>query len=122
MDDDKEDNYAVGYRKPPKHTRFKKGQSGNPSGKRQRSKKKIYDLFEEILGEKLMVLINGKKKKTSKIEVAIRKAVQKALEGDFKFLKLVLEIAKQSQLYEEKIITHDEWVEEIERNIAEATR
>ena len=26
-------DYEVGYGKPPKHTRFKKGQSGNPKGR-----------------------------------------------------------------------------------------
>lgn len=30
-DDDKP--YEVGYRKPPKHGRFQKGQSGNPRGR-----------------------------------------------------------------------------------------
>ena len=29
--------YAVGYGKPPLHTRFRKGQSGNPSGRRKRA-------------------------------------------------------------------------------------
>ena len=28
-----EQNYVVGYKKPPQHTRFQKGQSGNPRGK-----------------------------------------------------------------------------------------
>lgn len=30
--------YAVGKRKPPQHSRFKKGQSGNPSGRRKGTK------------------------------------------------------------------------------------
>ena len=30
---DKEPDYDVGYRKPPRHTRFTKGQSGNPRGR-----------------------------------------------------------------------------------------
>ena len=29
------DGYAVGYRKPPLHTRFRKGRSGNPTGARR---------------------------------------------------------------------------------------
>jgi Family of unknown function (DUF5681) len=28
-------DYAVGYGRPPRHTQFKKGQSGNPTGRRQ---------------------------------------------------------------------------------------
>ncbi|HLY07588.1 MAG TPA: DUF5681 domain-containing protein [Rhizomicrobium sp.] len=31
-----ESPYEVGYRKPPEHTRFQKGQSGNPGGKPKR--------------------------------------------------------------------------------------
>jgi hypothetical protein len=30
------DDYAVGYKKPPKHSQFKKGQTGNPNGRRGR--------------------------------------------------------------------------------------
>ena len=33
-----DDDYAVGYKKPPLHTRFKKGQSGNPRGRPKGSK------------------------------------------------------------------------------------
>ena len=29
---DTDDDYSPGYKKPPKHTQWKKGQSGNPSG------------------------------------------------------------------------------------------
>jgi Family of unknown function (DUF5681) len=31
-----QDSTPVGYGKPPVHTRFRKGQSGNPTGKRRR--------------------------------------------------------------------------------------
>ena len=29
-------SYEVGYRKPPRHTQFQKGQSGNPGGRPRR--------------------------------------------------------------------------------------
>lgn len=32
----KKEDYQVGYRKPPTATRFKKGKSGNPSGRRKK--------------------------------------------------------------------------------------
>ena len=31
--EEKTDGYEVGYRKPPKHSQFKPGQSGNPNGR-----------------------------------------------------------------------------------------
>jgi len=33
MPPDRERDYEVGYRKPPGHTRFTKGRSGNPRGR-----------------------------------------------------------------------------------------
>ena len=38
---DKKCNYEVGYAKPPDKSRFKKGQSGNPTGRVKGSKKRI---------------------------------------------------------------------------------
>ena len=34
----RDDRYEVGYRKPPRNTQFKKGSSGNPSGRPRDSK------------------------------------------------------------------------------------
>ncbi len=38
MPPDNEADYEVGYGKPPRHTRFKKGRSGNPRGRPNGSK------------------------------------------------------------------------------------
>jgi hypothetical protein len=32
---DNHNSYAIGYGRPPQHSRFKKGQSGNPTGRRR---------------------------------------------------------------------------------------
>jgi hypothetical protein len=44
--------YAANYRKPPIHTRFKKGQSGNPRG---RPAKNLAALLAAALNEKVTV-------------------------------------------------------------------
>jgi hypothetical protein len=48
--------YAATYRKPPLHTRFKKGQSGNPRG---RPKKTLPGLLVAALNEPVFVTVNG---------------------------------------------------------------
>lgn len=42
------DDYPVGYRKPPKHSQFKPGQSGNPRGRKKGSRGLKTDLHAEL--------------------------------------------------------------------------
>ena len=48
MPAEKQDDYEVGYGKPPRHTWFKKGQSGNPRG-RPCGSKNLKTLLSEAL-------------------------------------------------------------------------
>ena len=42
------DDYQVGYRKPPRHSQFKPGQSGNPRGRKKGSRGLKTDLHAEL--------------------------------------------------------------------------
>jgi len=116
MDQDDEE-YKVGYRNPPKHTRFKKGQSGNPSGKKRGFDKSIPDIAMDVLSEKIKASINGKKKRPPLIEGIIRKGAQKALDADPRFFKMIIELAQQSQNYKQEMETHAMWVEKLSREL-----
>ena len=77
------DDYEIGYRKPPKHTRWKKGQSGNKNG---RPKKKlgasdIERAFDEALGDSLAVNDNGRVRRIKKLKAFTIQTVNKALKG-----------------------------------------
>ena len=50
MADEDKPEYAVGFGKPPRRTRFCKGQSGNPKG-RPRGAKNLATLMEKVLKE-----------------------------------------------------------------------
>jgi hypothetical protein len=66
---DGESDYKVGPSKPPLHTRFKKGQSGNPRG---HSPKNLATLLGDALNEKVYVTIDGRRRKITKREAIVR--------------------------------------------------
>lgn len=83
-------DYEVGYGKPPKHTQFQKGQSGNPSGK---SKKEISIKAKlmQIASEDITVQKNGKSQPMTHLEAMVFTVFAKALKGDLRAVKFITE-------------------------------
>jgi hypothetical protein len=82
---------VVGYCKPPVHTRFKKGQSGNPSGRRKKKTRVgIFDIFQEELDRILTVRYNGKSVRMTALEHIIFRQFLRAAKGDVRALQTVL--------------------------------
>lgn len=79
MEDDENDN-EVGYGKPPTHSRFKKGRSGNPKGRPPRPKlpNDLRAILERVASEEIE--INGQM--MSMAEVELRSIQRKAAKGD----------------------------------------
>lgn len=73
--------YEVGKGKPPTHSQFKKGQSGNPNG-RPKEARGLKTLVRENLLTKVPVRIAGKTKRITRIEAVIHKQLEQALKGD----------------------------------------
>src|ERR1700737_502338 len=71
----------VGYRKPPKASQFKAGQSGNPRGRPKGSANLATDLSAE-LGEQITVREGGEARRVSKQRALIKSLMAKALQGD----------------------------------------
>ena len=82
-------DYVVGYGKPPLHTRFQKGRSGNPKG-RPRGKKNMSTLLSAALDAAIIVVENGRRKKISKREAIITQLVNKSASADLKATQIVL--------------------------------
>lgn len=81
--DDDSKKYTVGYKKPPLHSRFRKGKSGNPSG-RPKGKVKAVDLdraLDKILRSKIEVNENGRRRKISKLQALLMQSVNKGIKG-----------------------------------------
>ncbi len=76
-----DENYDVGYGRPPKHTQFKKGQSGNPKGRKKGARGLKTDLRAE-LNERIEITENGKTVKLTKQQLMVKQLAAKAIKGD----------------------------------------
>ncbi len=85
-------DYEVGYGRPPKRSRFKPGQSGNPKG-RPRGRKNIHTILEETLFRLVTITENGRKRKVPAIEALFLSLLRKSLDGDMRaFEKLTKQL------------------------------
>jgi hypothetical protein len=76
-------NYEVGWGRPPKHTRFQPGQSGNPKGRKRGSKNITAFLATELEG-KVEVRQNGKVRLLTVAQAIVKRIIADALSGNFK--------------------------------------
>lgn len=90
MPTEREPEYAVGYKKPPQRTRFRRGESGNPNG-RPKGSKNLATLLEKELRQRVVVNENGRRRSISKQEAMVKHLVNKALSGDRRLIQLMLE-------------------------------
>src|ERR1700733_422996 len=84
---------SVGYRRPPKHTQFAKGRSGNPNG-RPKGSKNFGLVIEEELNTKIPINENGKRKSITKRQAVAKQLVNKAASGDSKAIPILLNEAR----------------------------
>lgn len=86
-------SYEVGYCKPPTQTRFRKGQSGNPKGRRKGTKDLAASVIAAI-NETVIVNVNGKRKKISKLDAAVTQLVNDAARGDKKAIQSLFALVR----------------------------
>src|SRR5436190_19375641 len=89
---DNDSDYQVGPGRPPLHTRFKKGQSGNPGG---RSAKSLPVLLAAALDEEVYVTTNGRRRKITKREAIIARMVDKSASADLRATKMLIDMMKE---------------------------
>ena len=93
MPSEKKGDYEVGYGKPPRDTRFPKGQSGNPRG-RPPGAKNLKTLLSEALNEPVIVTENGGRRKVTKRQAIVTQLVNRSATADFRAIKILLDIVR----------------------------
>ena len=87
---DDNDDYEVGYARPPRHSRFVKGQSGNPRGAEN-----IKTLLNEALNELVAVTDHGGRRKVSKRKAFITQIVNGGAKGNFRAVPILLAMLRE---------------------------
>lgn len=86
--------YDVGYKKPPKRTQFKKGESGNLKG-RPRGAKSLKTIARRLLTEKISVRTARGESRVTRIEAMMMKLIESASKGDFRSLQAMFTLYQQ---------------------------
>ena len=99
--------YTIGYCRPPAHTRFKPGQSGNPAGRRK-GQPSIGDLILREATRLVTVKNAGGIEKITKREALIRQLFNKAMQGDLAAARLILPYIEPAAFTPDEDHTQDE--------------
>ena len=82
-------DYEVGYKRPPKDTQFKPGQSGNPNGRPKGARNLKTDLADE-LQERIVLREGGERRTVSKQRAMLKRLMERALNGDTRAAHLII--------------------------------
>jgi hypothetical protein len=101
MRKDRKSHPAIGYGKPPPHTRFMKGKSGNPRGRPKGARSFRRDLKAALDAQ--VVSADGKRRKISTQAAVLQRLRKKALSGDNHALDRLIQLAQVYNNYDEQI-------------------
>jgi hypothetical protein len=113
---EQESGQAVGYARPPRATRFKKGCSGNPKG-RPKGSLNVTTLFTKIRREKVTINENGKRKIVTKLEAVITQIVNRAAGGDHRAQRLLLELESNAEARQNASVVQNPVIEELDQEV-----
>jgi hypothetical protein len=86
-----EKTYSVGHKRPPQHTRFKAGQSGNPKGKAIGTLNLKNDLEQEF-SERIPIREGDRSFRISKLRALLKATMAKGVNGDIRAANILFQL------------------------------
>jgi hypothetical protein len=95
------DEEAVGYKRPPRSTRFQKGKSGNPCGRPRNRRTEIP--YDHVLGQMVTIRESGGERRVTAAEAFLLQLTKKGLEGDNAAARALLEALEAARAKREPL-------------------
>ena len=95
-------DYEVGYGRPPERTRYPKGVSGNPGG-RKPGVKNFRTFLKQALNQTVTVKIDGRNRRMSVRQAIAHRLVASCAANDLKALAMLLPLIAQSESADEQV-------------------
>jgi hypothetical protein len=116
------DESEIGYRKPPKHTRFNPGVSGNPKGRKKSSPVTLAKIIAEELNAPVAYRERGRTKFTTRQELTIQQLIEQGIQGNLATAEQVLKLRAHAKQFgdagAQKLLITD-WLPDYRGQIAE---
>ena len=109
---------SVGYAKPPRTTRFKKGVSGNPKG-RPKGSLNVATVFTKTLRERVVINEHGQRKSVTKLEAALKQLVNKAASGDLRALAQLVALARDAEDKQSMLGVQEPVISDLDQEVME---
>ena len=91
---------ATGYRRPPMHTRFKPGQSGNPKG-RPKGSRGLKTVVQQVLAETVTIREGEKTRRIPMLQAMVKANSLKAAQGNTPAFNAVTSLAIKTEKLED---------------------
>ena len=100
-------DYEVGYKRPPKQTRFQRGRSGNPRGRPKGARNFEVEL-QEALGQTVLVREAGAERRVTRRGAVVLSLLAKALKGDVRAAAWLIAAEQRAEASERGGAAEDE--------------
>jgi Family of unknown function (DUF5681) len=95
---------SVGYRRPPKHSQFKPGQSGNPKG-RPKGANNLAGEIRKVFTDTVVLREGEKVRRVSRLVALYRKQLEQGLKGDHRATQAAFKTAMALGLFKDNPTT-----------------
>lgn len=110
---------AIGYKKPPRHTQYQPGQTGNPRGRPKRNDD-LASILAEMIEQRAEVTERGRSYSITKLHATVQKLVNKAAAGDPRATGQLLNLMRSLPSRNDIVVAPEQSFTEADREVLRA--